>query len=188
MHLTTTVEKGWTTEGDLEQMYYYWLTSFIPKWIYPYSCLIRLLYDTPFRVTLLMDENRVGDGLGMRTRFTWENHMGIIERDILKQARPCSVLEVMIGLAHRFEEEYMTQYDQDDNFVERWFGAMINSLGLSQYNDENFNITECSQIIENFLQRDYSPDGRGSLFYIPGINVDMRQMEIWQQLLAWNNR
>lgn len=179
-------EKGWNAD-KLEQRYYDWLTGLIPKWQKNYSILLRSLYETPFRVTLLMDENRVGDGLSMRTRFVWEKHLGTTERDVLKRQRPCSVLEVMIGLAQRFEEEYMTQYS-DENPIENWFGPMISSLGLDGYDDQHFDLYGFDRTMLTFFDRTYFPDGRGSLFYIPGTSTDMRRVEIWQQMMLWNQQ
>lgn len=178
----TLIEKGWTTD-ELEQRYYEWLTGLIPGWTERYSILIRHLYETPFRVTLLMDENRVGDGLSMRARFVWAAGLGSIERDILKRQRPCSVLEVMIGLAQRFEEEYMTQYTEDT--INNWFSPMISSLGLQNYDDQHFDLYGFDRIMQTFLDRAYFPDGRGSLFYIPGTKDDMKYTEIWKQMMFW---
>lgn len=176
-------EKGWNA-NRLEQEYYEWLTDLIPNWHNNYSTLLKCLYETPFRVTLLMDENRVGDGLSMRTRFVWSHGLGVTERDILKRQRPCSVLEVMIGLAQRFEEEYMTQFSDEDT-IETWFGPMIRSLGLDGYDDGHFDLYGFDRAMQAFFDRTYSPDGLGSLFYIPGTTTDMRQVEIWQQMMLW---
>ena len=178
----TLIEKGWTTD-ELEQRYYEWLIGLIPGWTEGYDVLIRHLYETPFRVAMLMDENRVGDGLSMRARFVWAANLGVIERDILKRQRPCSVLEVMIGLAQRFEEEYMTQYTEDT--INEWFSPMITSLGLQNYDDRHFDLYGFDRIMRTFLDRAYFPDGRGSLFYIPGTKEDMRQTEIWKQMMFW---
>ena len=173
----------WTAD-ELEQRYYEWLvTQHIRGWE-SYGVLLRSLYETPFRVMLLMDENRVGDGLGMRARFAYFYNLHPDERDILKQCRPCSVLEIMIGLALRFEEEYMTQYSTEDP-IGAWFWPMINSLGLINYDDQHFDRPGYNRIIETFLNRTYSPDGRGSMFYIPGNMTDMRQIEIWQQMMMF---
>ena len=174
----------WTAD-ELEQRYYEWLvTQHIIGWE-SYSILLRALYETPFRVLMLMDENRVGDGLGLRSRFSYYNGLNNDERALLRNCRPCSVLEIMISLALRFEEEYMTQYACDDP-IGAWFWPMINSLGFANYDDCHFDRFGYSNIIENFLNRTYSPDGRGSMFYIPGTTTDMRQIEIWQQMMMFN--
>ena len=182
----TMQEMGCNSAHELEQRYYEWLmTKLLPNLWIRYTILLRSLYETPFRVSLLMDENRVGDGLGMRGRFVYQNNLSAVERDILKRQRPCSVLEVMIGLAQRFEEEYMTQYT-DESPIETWFIPMINSLGLRNYDDQHFDLYGFDRTMKNLLDRTYFPDGRGSFFYIPGTETDMRQVEIWQQMMMWN--
>ena len=181
--MRTDFETRWTA-NDLENAYYQWLvTNHISYWN-NYSVLLRSLYDTPFRVMVLMDENRVGDGLDMRNRFVYQNGFGQLERDILRQSRPCSVLEVMIGLAQRFDEEYSAQHSNEDP-IGGLVMSMIASLGLQGYDDQHFDRYGFNQIILNLLNRTYSPDGLGSLFYIPGITVDMRQIEIWRQMMMY---
>lgn len=183
---TARFEKGWTAD-ELERHYYIWLTDWIPEWRTTHSRLIQKLYETAFRVTLMMDENRVGDGLALRTRFVYENNMSSIERDVLKARRPCSILEVMIALALRFEEEYMTVYE-DENPVSKWFGPMLEHLGLVADGDGVYekDIQMVNLKLKIFLDRAYAPDGRGGLFYIPGIPDDMRGIEIWRQMMMWN--
>ena len=181
--MRTVFETG-CAANDLERTYYDWLvTNHIAYWG-TYSVLLKSLYDTPFRVMILMDENRVGDGLDMRDRFIYQYGLGQRERDILRQSRPCSVLEVMVGLAQRFDEEYMTQYNNEDP-IGLLVKPMINSLGLQGYDDQHFDRYGFNQIMMNLLNRTYSPDGLGSLFYIPGIAIDMRQIEIWRQMMMY---
>lgn len=179
-----TFEKGWTAD-ELEQNYYEWLTNWVPKWKYGYSLLLRHLYETPFRVTLLMDENRVGDGLSLRTRYVYEQQMSTIERDILKVRRPCSVLEVMIALGLRFEEEYMSPQATEENPIEAWFSPMIGSLGLADCDDLHYDPDVADFRILIFLDRVYRPNGLGGLFYIPNAHEDMREIELWQQMMLW---
>jgi len=176
-------ETRWAA-GELEEMYYDWLVATHLSYCNEYSILLRALYDTPFRVTILMDENRVGDGLDMRNRFAYQLGLGQQDRELLRQSRPCSVLEIMIGLAQRFDEEYMTQYINEDP-IGALVKPMIESLGLQGYDDVHFDQYGFNQIMTNLLNRTYSPDGRGSLFYIPGIFADMRQIEIWRQMMMY---
>ncbi len=182
-----TDEKGWTVD-ELEQQYYIWLTNFISRWRDTHSKLIRQLYEMPFRVTLLMDENRVEDGLALRTRFVYETGLGVVERDMLKFQRPCSILEVMIGLIIRFEEEYVID-DLIEDPIGAWFGEMINSLGLMLDDDTVFDsdLNRVKLILLIFLDRAYYPEGRGGLFYIPGTDEDMTKIELWRQIMMYNN-
>ena len=178
-------EKGWTAD-ELEQQYYIWLTNWIPGYRMTHSMLLAKLYDTPFRVTMLMDENRVGDGLALRTRFVYENNMSTVERDILKSRRACSILEIMIALILRFEEEYATTELEEDPIGAR-FAYMLDSLGLMCDDDTVFmeDRTRIGLILLLFLDRGYRPNGRGGLFYIPDVPEDMRQVELWRQMMMW---
>lgn len=169
---------------ELEQRYYKWLVSLIPAWRDSHGTLLRQLYDTPFRVTMIQDENRVGDGLSLRGRFIGERHIDLSNRDALKQCRPCSVLEVMIAMALRCEEEYMTQYSEEDP-ISVWFGPMILSLGLAHCSGPFYDTEEADVAIRNFLNRAYQPDGLGGLFHVPGIQEDMRKLELWSQMMIW---
>lgn len=166
--------------------YYRWLTGMLPGWEETHSRLLWALYLTPFKYVVAMDENRQGDGLALRTRYGWQRGLSPEALDILRYEHRCSVLEVMIALALRCEEEYMTHYE-DENPVGQWVGPMIESLGLAGYDDQHWNPMAVEEIIERFLERDYSPDGLGSLFYIPGAEEDLRQVEIWYQMLTWIN-
>lgn len=42
-------------------------------------------------------------------------------------------------------------------------------------------------IIDRFNQRAYQPNGAGGLFTLISPNVDMRQLDIWYQLMAYLN-
>ena len=43
------------------------------------------------------------------------------------------------------------------------------------------------RIIDRFNQRAYQPNGAGGLFTLISPNVDMRQLDIWYQLMAYLN-
>jgi hypothetical protein len=95
---------------------------------------------------------------------------------------PCSVLEMMIALAIRCEENIM-----DDPLIgdrtRQWFWSMISSLGLSGMTDTRFDNKSVDRVLETFLDRDYKPNGEGGLFTIKRCEKDLRKVEIWYQLL-----
>ena len=62
---------------------------------------------------------------------------------------------------------------------------MIDNLGLQDMFDENYNDEHVNRIILRFINRDYSPDGKGGLIYIPNYIGDMRGVDIWYQLMAY---
>ena len=160
------------------------------EWIYELMCedryandisyqrLFKRLHDTEFVYLISMDENRAGDGVALRWRFSLVRGLDYIP-DSLNGS--CSVLEMMVALALRCEETLMddTRYG---NRTGQWFWDMITSLGLGSMYDSNFDERYVDNAILRFLYREYEPDGRGGLFTIKNCDLDLRELEIWDQL------
>lgn len=140
-----------------------------------YRKLLQSLHATRFRYSILKDQNRAEDGVDLRWRFHTESG------HIPSLATPCSVLEMMIALAIRCEENIM-----DDpaigNRTQQWFWGMINNLGLGSMYDTNFDEDEFDYKINRFLDREYEPNGKGGLFTVRNCDRDVREVEIWYQL------
>ncbi len=156
--------------------YFEWLVELTTKDRYPsgtYDKLLWQLYDTEFIFTLPRDENRAIDGIYLRRRFDSEY------ADL--DGSPCSILEMMVALAIRCEEEYM-----DDPLVgdrtKQWFWRMVTSLGLGSMTDDRYDADLVSDILEQFLNREYGYDGRGGLFRMSNPPRDLTTVEIWKQL------
>ena len=66
--------------------------------------------------------------------------------------------------------------------TKQWFWSMLKNMGLSMMTDDRFNREHCERVISVFLNREYSYNGRGGLFYIPECTEDLRKLEIWTQL------
>lgn len=143
---------------------------------FSYRKLLMRLHDTEFIFTIPKDSNRAVDGMDLRYRFAYDTGY-----DDSYLNGPCSVLEMMIALAIRCEENIM-----DDpavgNRTGQWFWLMITNLGLGYMDDGRFDRQYVDDVIETFLARDYEPDGRGGLFYIKHCKDDLRDVEIWHQL------
>jgi hypothetical protein len=167
---------------DLELGYFAWLKSRVG--MEHHQRLLLELYLTPFRWTMDMDENRAGDGLSMRYRYSYSKGLSKEDRDKLDKIRPCSVLEVMISMAVRAEEEYMVS--GDDDMTAKWFYHMVASLGLIGMNDVKFDREKVQEKLNKMMNRDYSPNGLGGLFFIPGYDRDdLRTVELWYQMMAY---
>lgn len=151
-----------------------------------YYRLLHLLHEKTFRYSIAMDMNREEDGLDLRYRFADETETDKRIAASVLDSRPCTVLEMMAALAIRLEEQIMAAPGKNDRTC-IWFVAMLDNLGLNVMDDENFDEQESDMIIERFLDRDYERDGRGSLFYIPDCNTDMRNIEIWYQMNRYIN-
>lgn len=141
-----------------------------------YKNLLWYLYNTEFIFSISRDANRASDGIQLRYRFD--------DREEIQG--PCSVLEMMIALALRCEETIMdnTAYG---NRTGQWFWTMINSLGLSSMADDRYDESYVAEVIDIFLHREYQPNGKGGLFTIRHNDRDLRDVEIWIQMLWYLN-
>lgn len=145
--------------------------------------LFRLLSRTEFTYILDMDENRAIDGLELRRRFCAERAC----ESPLPPDAPCSVLEMMAALAKRCEDHIMED-PEIGNRTGEWFFVMIDSLGLGGMDDAYFDEERACEILSRFLNRDYAPDGRGGLFTLPDAPRDLRQVDIWYQMMWYLSR
>lgn len=142
--------------------------------------LLEYLFSKDFIYLLRMDENRAMDGLDLRYRFCYEKSYEYSDLSSELRDKPCSVLEMMVALALRCEEQIMADPDAGDR-LPYWFERMIANLGLTDMDDYRFELNKVEKNIETFLHREYLPNGLGGLFYIPNCQRDLRHVEIWYQ-------
>lgn len=166
------------------------------EWLYHVACgdryadeisykkLLMTLHDKPFRYSILRDENRAEDGIDLRHRFAYD--CASIEDADAYLTEPCSILEMMLALAIRCEETLMDDPKMGDRTTQ-WFWGMIANLGLGGMSDDQFDKNCVDHILEQFLNREYEPDGRGGLFRIKNCLEDLRDVEIWIQLCWYLN-
>lgn len=169
-------------ERKIRDEYFKWLIELISYDRFGNTSFIKLLthlHETEFTYTIKKDSNREADGIDLRYRFALT--MKKYPDAELYLDGPCSVLEMMVGLANRCEETIMDDTRYGDR-TDQWFWQMINSLGLGSMYDELYDEAYVSSCIITFLKRRYSPDGRGGLFTIRGCKHDLRKVEIWYQL------
>lgn len=148
-----------------------------------YKKLFEELHEISFRYSIRKDRNRASDGEDLRYRYALELTDDPIEIDdiidILDQ--PCTVLEMMIALAIRAEEDIMDDPNVG-NRTAHWFWGMINNLGLGSMIDERFDRIYVDNKINILLDRKYAPNGKGGLFLVRDCDQDLREVEIWYQL------
>lgn len=144
-----------------------------------YVNILTLLANTIYVPTLPLDANRADDGVHLIQTFYYETTGSIHGPWYPEQ---CSMLDMMLALAIRGEDT-MGDMDQGDR-VGVWFWRMVDSLGLlipdNKYTTDNYP----KMVLERFMKSEYSPDGRGGLFTLPGCPVDLRIVEIWDQM-SW---
>ena len=172
---------------DISRAYFKWLTGLVGgKESSTHMKLLRQLYETPFRYSIPTDGNREADGVNLRYRFGVGHHIQQSQIAYYLDSKPCSVLEMMIALALRLEEDIMSNEDYG-NRTGRWFWDMIRNSGLITMVDKNYQEQEVDNITQRILNRDYDFDGHGGFFCIPEIAIDMRTVEIWKQALWYLN-
>lgn len=137
--------------------------------------LLTQLHGIEFRWILPMDRNRAEDGLNLRYQFTYEVGYESYMADYIEG--PCSVLEMMVALAINTEESIMDNPRFGDR-TGQWFWGMVVSLGLGGMNDRRYDERLVDDVIDDFLRRNYEPNGRGGLFTIRNCPYDLRDVEI----------
>lgn len=149
-----------------------------------YRKLLMHLHSTPFTWTIEGDKNRLHDGVNLRWRFE-RQYRSVFEgrdvADILGDPEECSVLEMMIALAIRCENQIMADPDAGDR-TGQWFWEMIVNLNLGREDDRFYNPEYVDGVLQTFLRRTYKRDGAGGLFRVKGFLGDMRTIEIWYQM------
>lgn len=175
-----------TEKDNLENEYFEWMYHLVcSNDLYNklrYRKLLYFLHSVTFYPLLDMDDNRRIDGIDFRYRFGYENGYS---NEYIKEnldTRDCSVLEMMIALAFRVEEEITDNYLYG-NRTGQWFWNMIVSLGLGQMDDKRFDLDYCKNVINTFLQRHYQPNGKGGLFTIDNPIKNLNEVDIWCQFM-----
>lgn len=180
--------------SDVRKKYFNWLIQKIDRGndLDRYSQLLRELHRANFvwdtsTDELRMDENRAGDGLYLRYLFNYDTGLDI-EGYFDEIGKPCSVLEMLIGLSMRIEDDIMGE-GQDRYDI--WFWDMMDNCGLSYFDIENWDTDEVRRKIDDILYRRYAKNGRGGLFIFKknadSFLKDAREAEIWSQANAWIN-
>lgn len=148
-----------------------------------YRNLMRLFYHVDFYWSVFNDDNRAEDGKALRAKFCAETC--IVDEKFLYD--PCSVLEMMIGLAHRIENDFTYDPEIKDRTAE-WFHEMIRNLCLLDCTDDNWDDIKHQKSLHtllNMMDRTYDFDGFGGLFPLKNAVEDQRNVEIWRQMTSY---
>lgn len=172
----------------MKQEYDDWIISLATDWCSNYGNYGRLmeyLHSVPFysTVQIPLDKNRGADGKDLRLRFAEStNEYNYSQVYIYLMDYDPTMLEVMVALAIRCEENIMHEANVGDRSYE-WFYGMLYSSGLDACCDENFDEQTAYEIVDRILERKYSRNGKGGLFTLSNPPKDLRKVEIWYQLL-----
>lgn len=146
--------------------------------------LAKALYLKKFRSIIPNDINRFYDGMTLRDRFRDETFYD--DYEIIN--KPCSVLEMLIVLSERMAG-LIWDPDDDEDWTVKCFYEILDNLGISGFNDENYEKLggdkEINHILDIFLERKYDEFGNGGLFPMDNPPCDQRNVEIWYQMSAY---
>lgn len=142
-----------------------------------YSRLFEQLQNTLFEIVLPGDRNRAMDGIVLRENFydDWG-----VEDAVFDHRDDCHVLEMLCALAIRIEDDYVG--DPSDPHPEWIFWEMLDNLGLTRYDDRDYDEELVHDILERWMERGFSYNGNGSLFPLDCPRRDQRRIEIWSQM------
>ena len=157
--------------------YYDWLLGIVHVTDYgDYGMLMDDLANTeyvwPSGMYTRQEANRVADAYTLREIFLDETGENAVNESFV------SLLEVLIALARRAEDDILYDYRYDDRTAD-WFWEWIDNLELAQYDDNNYDPDSVLLIIEDFMNR----RNIGLL----GRQKYVRKMKsLWEQMLAWS--
>lgn len=174
------------TRDDVLNIYFEWLSDVVCGMRFAddisFRKLLTHMHNTEFRYSISKDENRAREGENLRHRFAVTQMPHIPEYEILDiLAGPCSVLEMMVALAI-YAEEHVMDNPQIGDRTGQWFWSMVVNLGLGDQIDNRFDKRYVEDVLQRFLDREYSPNGQGGLFVIRNCRRDLRKVEIFHQL------
>lgn len=167
---------------EIIDQYHFWLTGLVCDDHHQreYQNLLDCLDSIDFIWSVSNDKNRAVDGINLRSKFIDEYHLDF-KRTIAILDRPCSVLEMMVGLACRCEDSIMGD-DRLGDRTDQWFWTMIESMKIYIMDDERYDDEYVRDVIYKMLQRMYKRNGEGGLFTVHGTTRDLRRIEIWYQM------
>jgi len=172
--------------------YYAWLCDIINvnQSDRTYWFLAKTLHRKDYYWSVPNDDNRGMDGLRLREEFAEEWINNSIDsygwvRGVLD--RPCSMLEMLIGLSRRMVDILVEPGEKDQ--TERCFWELMENLGLDKYTDDEYfelrGTPRVNHIIDVVLDRSYKRNGKGGLFPLRIAKKDQRKIEIWYQMCAY---
>lgn len=139
--------------------------------------LFESLHDIDFIYCLGRDENREIDGLDLRDQYeipdVFNNFSPYFSR------KKCSVMEMLVALAIRVDDDITG--DPGEEHPEDFFMEMIKNLGLSRFRNGRCKEKDVRQIVDQWIKRKFSPNGKGSPFPVKHDSRDQRDLEIWDQ-------
>ena len=174
-------------------LYFEWLCDLVhvDNGFGTYYKLAYLLFDTEFKPMVGRDDNRALDGIQLREEYdeAFESQYDVYSDEFIES--PCSMLELVIGLARRMEFELSgVEYEEDKTST--YFWELLENANLTTFDDDYFgsndegDVTEeIFDILDKINEREYSANGEGGFFPLKSPKADQRDVELWYQMQAY---
>lgn len=167
-----------------DEPYYKWLVSqieFPVNFKESFDDLLHCLHQKEFVWVISGDDNRIQDGLDLRTDFKYKFD---IPNDFpeLEFKEYVSVLEIIIAVSRICEFI-------GGGLASGWAWRLIDNLGLNHFYDplDKEKLHGVDEILEALIWRTYQRSGRGGFFPLLFPEEDQTKVEIWYQLNAYIN-
>lgn len=134
-----------------------------------------------------LDSDRAEDGYALREQFlrTFGGQVNYAEFEAFCQHKKASVLEVLIALCIRISGLLTTETSE---VIGLYFWHLLDNMGLSWADDKDFDPDIVNGVFENWMRRNYAPDGSGGNIFIFGnfnaanfMKKNAAEMNIWDQ-------
>jgi hypothetical protein len=159
----------------LDRDYFKWLTSQInTRKDKSYNELFARMHETEFVWIVPNDDNRVQDGLDLRSEFLRGVHRQL--------PYPVSILEVLVSLSRRVA--WIAGGDASD-----WAWTLIENLRLERSFDPltKGKRNRIENVLYSLVWRTYERGGQGGFFPLLDPHEDQTKVEIWYQMNAFVN-
>lgn len=146
--------------------------------------MFEILHNIEYRYSINRDENREADGRDLRYEYAALEDLTVEERGEFMD-HWVSVFEVLLALAIRINDDYIG--DPSDEHPEDFFLEMFENLGLDEIKNDRYAEDITESIVNKWLDREFDKDGFGSPFPLNRGIKDQRDVELWDQAMAYIN-
>jgi hypothetical protein len=171
--------------------YFYFLSRIVAGDDKNFNLLLRYLYKIEFYSLIPNDDNRGEDGKKLREIYLDEEHRSEPRRRMSRNNEdpqgsfylpedPCTVLEMLIGLSYRMENEL--ECGPLRTSARECFWLFLKNLGLEWVNNTDFYRYAADELIGSLLDRKYKKNGEGGIFPLKRTKKNQRKVEIWYQM------
>lgn len=150
-----------------------------------------MLLFTLYSIDYYYDANQPIDGCrgedGLDIRREYFKISGSSDEQKALELRSCTVLEWLLGMAIRCENQIMFNEAEGDRTA-LWFWSMIDNMGFSGFTDIYWNDrarTIVHSTLDDIMLRDFPCDGSGTPFPLCDTSEDVRECDWWKALNLW---